>query len=195
MTMRYAVWIAILMVAATVRGGEREALELVWLDAHGLFPDFERVRAEADPIFRDLGAAVRWEVGSDPRPSAAGGVRIQVILMPSEPSGFRISPDTMGVVLLPNRDPQTSAYLFYRPILRNVGLRNGGGMMDPRARKDVARAIARVLVHEVVHAVAPNLSHADEGVMCEALLVGALLRQAIGIDERTKEEFLRGLAE
>jgi hypothetical protein len=68
-------------------------------------------------------------------------------------------------------------------------------MLKPPERRDLARAIARVLVHEVVHAVAPNLTHADEGVMHEALLVGALSRKAITVDDRTKAEFLRGLME
>ena len=182
--------------AATAKGEEARTLELVWLDAHGLFPDFERVRSEADPIFRDLGVTVSWEVGSDPRASSADEVRIQIVLMPSEPSGWGISSSAMGVVLLPERARQNTAYLFYAPILRNVGLgRRAGGMLNPRERRDVARAVARVLVHEVIHAIAPSLSHADKGVMHDALLMGALSRSEIAIDDRTREEFLRGLLE
>jgi hypothetical protein len=195
MAIRSALVVVVLMGAPLLRGEERRTLDLVWLDPHGLFPDVERVRSEAEPILRDLGVAVRWEVGTDPRPSTGGEMRIHVVLMPSEPSGWGISGNAMGVVLLPNRDQQQSVYLFYGAILRNVGLRCGGGILSPRARRDAARAIARVLVHEVVHAVAPNLSHADEGVMHDALLVGALLSQAIQVDDRTKEEFLRGLTE
>jgi hypothetical protein len=184
------------MAAAMLRGEDLRTLELVWLDSHGLFPDFDRVRSEADPIFRDLGVAIRWEVGTDPRPSTPDEPRIQVVLMPSEPSGWGISANAMGVVLLPDREQQDSVYLFYRPILRNVGLgRKAGGMLNPRERRDTARAIARVLVHEVVHAVAPNLSHADKGVMHDALLIGALSNHEIEIDDRTKDEFLRGLTE
>ena len=116
--------------------------------------------------------------------------------MPSEPSGWGISASAMGVVLLPKRSQQDSVFMFYPPILRNVGLgRKAGSMLTPRERRDIARAIARVLVHEVVHAIAPNLSHADEGVMHDALLLGALSKQDIVIDDRTKEEFLRGLTE
>jgi hypothetical protein len=184
------------MGAATLRGEDLRTLELVWLDAHGLFPDFERVRSEADPIFRDLGVAVRWDVGTEPGPSGPGEARVQVVLMPSEPSGWGISSSAMGVVLLPERARQNTAYLFYPPILRNVGLgRKAGGMLSPRERRDVARAVARVIVHEVVHAIAPNLSHSDEGVMHDALLIGALSRQEIEIDDRTRSEFLRGLME
>jgi hypothetical protein len=102
----------------------------------------------------------------------------------------------MGVVLLPQRTRQSSAYLFYPPILRNVGLgRKAGAMLTPRERKDVARVLARVLVHEVIHAIAPHLSHADDGVMHDALLTGALSRTEIAIDSRTREEFLRGVME
>lgn len=196
MAIRSTLCTVVLMVARLGMGDERRTLDLVWLDAHGLFPDFERVRSEAEPIFRDLGVTVRWEVGSDPRPSTAEELRIHVVLMPSEPSGWGISANAMGVVLLPDRSQQESVFLFYPPILRNAGLvRRAGTMLRPSERRDLSRAIARVLVHEVVHAIAPNLSHADEGVMHDALLVGALLKQDIEIDERTKEEFLRGLTE
>ncbi len=196
MAIRSALLMVVLLVAALATGGERRTLELVWLDAHGLFPDFERVRAEAEPIFRDLGVPVRWEVGTDPRPSSADEVRIQVVLMPSEPSGWGISANAMGVVLLPDRSQQESVYLFYLPIVRNAGLgRRTGAMLRPPERRDLSRAIARVLVHEVVHAIAPNLSHADEGVMHDALLIGALSRSEIPIDDRTREEFLRALLE
>jgi hypothetical protein len=196
MAIRSTICVVILLGAAVLRGGERRELQLVWVDAHGLFPDFERVHSEADVIFRDLGVDVCWEVGSDPRRSDAGERRIQVVLMPSEPSGWGISPNAMGVVLIPASAQQDSVYLFYRPILRNIGLgRRGGAMLNPRERRDTARAIARVLIHEVVHAIAPNLSHADEGVMHDSLLMGALSNRGIEIDDRTREELLRGLAE
>jgi hypothetical protein len=71
----------------------------------------------------------------------------------------------------------------------------GQGRCFGRPSGDLSRAIARVVVHEVVHAIAPNLSHADEGVMHESLLAGALLKRDIEIDRRTREEFLRGLTE
>ncbi len=196
MAMRSVLVMAVLLGSMTLRAEQRRTLELVWLDSHGLFPDFERVRSEAEPIFRDLGVEVEWEVGSDPRPAISGTAGVQVVLMPSEPSGWGIAANAMGVVLLPSRSQQHSVFLFYPPILRNVGLgRRAGSMLNPRERRDVARALARVVVHEVVHAVAPNLSHADRGVMHDSLLSGALAKPTIEIDDRTKEEFLRGLTE
>jgi hypothetical protein len=191
MTKRSALWMVLVLGAGAAKGEEPRALEtihLVWLDSHGLFTDFSRARDEADVLFRDLGVTVRWEVGADPRPAIAGEVRVQVVLMPSEPSGWGIAPNAMGVVLLPDRSRQDSVFLFYKSILRSVGLaKNNGAMLHPRERKDLARAIGRVLVHEVVHAVVPNLSHADEGLMHDALLSGSLLKGKIEIDERTRQ--------
>jgi hypothetical protein len=196
MAKRTALVLAVFLSATAAWAQGQRELHLVWLDAHKLFPDFERVRSEADAIFRDLGVSVRWEVGSDPRASEASEHRIQVVLLPSEPSGWGISPNAMGVVLLPSREQQDSVYLFYRPILRNAGLgRRAGTILNPRERKDAARAIARVLIHEVIHAVAPNISHADKGVMHDSLLIGALSSPRIEIDDRTREELLRGLME
>ncbi|MGH9323253.1 MAG: hypothetical protein ACRD21_14450 [Vicinamibacteria bacterium] len=192
-----AIALAVLLVPAMVGGGERRpVLELVWLDAHGLFPDFERVRCEAGRIFRDVGVDVRWEIGTDPRPAGAGERRIHVVLMPSEPSGWGISPDAMGVFLVPASARQDAVYLFYRPILRNLGLgRRDGAMLEPRERRDVARAIARVVVHEVVHALAPRLAHSEEGIMHDSLLPSTLASRSVGIDARIREEIVRGLRE
>jgi hypothetical protein len=173
MTRRGALLLAFVMTAATSSGADRRTLELVWMDPQGLFPDFEAVQSEADAVFADLGVSVRWEVGTAPRSSSADRdpVRIQVVLMPTEPSTWGLSPTAMGVVLLPDRRPQDSVFLFYRPILRNLGLgTKGDSMLRPGERRDVARALGRVVVHEVIHAVAPNLAHSDEGLMHDALL-------------------------
>ncbi len=49
MAIRSALVLVVLMVTPIAVGDER-TMELVWLDAHGLFPDFERVRSEAGPF-------------------------------------------------------------------------------------------------------------------------------------------------
>lgn len=196
MRLRFLLLVVMVMSAATSRGEDRRTLELVWLDHHRLFSDFDRVRAEADAVFRELGVAVRWEVGTDPEPSSSAELRIQILLMPSEPSSWRLSPAAMGVVLLPDRSrsQQSSVFIFFHPILRNLGLgRDAGAMLRPSEKKDVARALGRVVVHEVIHAVAPKLSHADEGLMHESLLVPALSNRKIDVDQRTRRAFLLGL--
>lgn len=193
MAKQSTLWLLLVMGAGVAKGDERgasETIHLVWLDPHGLFSDFERARDEADVVFRDLGVSVRWELGTDPRPSTCDEARVQAVLMPSEPSGWGIAPNAMGVVLLPDRSRPESVFLFYPAILRSVGLANKkGSMLNPRERKDLVRAIGRVLVHEIVHAIAPGLSHADEGLMHEALLSASLLKRRIEIDERTRRAF------
>ncbi|HSF14062.1 MAG TPA: hypothetical protein VLK65_00755 [Vicinamibacteria bacterium] len=188
-----ALWLVLVMGTGVANGEETrtfETIHLVWLDPHGLFYDFERARDEADTIFRDLGVSVRWEVGTDPRPSTGGEVRVQAVLMLSEPSGWGIAPTAMGVVLLPDRSRPESVFLFYPAILRSVGLAHRkGSMLSPSERKDLARAVGRVLVHEIVHAIAPTLTHADEGLMHDALLSASLLKSRIEIDERTRRAF------
>jgi hypothetical protein len=193
MTKASTLWLVLVLGAGAAKAEESGAFEtihLVWLDPHKLFSDFERARDEADAVFRDLGVSVRWEVGTDPRRSTGGEVRVHAVLMPSEPSGWGIAPNAMGVVLLPDGSRPESVFLFYPAILRSVGLANQtSSMPNPRQRKDLARAIGRVLVHEVVHAIAPRLSHADEGLMHEALLSASLLKRRIEIDERTRQAF------
>ena len=165
-------WIVVAVVSASsmALAGAPRTLVLIWQDPGQLVPRFSPVRAEADRFLGTLDAEVGWEVGTDPRPAENDELRIQVVLMPSEPSGWNLPKRAMGVVLLPDRRQQHSVYLFYPSILRGVGLgRRAGAMLTPREHKELARALGRVLVHEVVHAVAPTLSHSEEGLMQDAL--------------------------
>ena len=51
-----------------------------------------------------------------------------------------------------------------------------GGMMSAEAERHLARALARVIVHEAFHAIAPGLPHAQTGLTSADLTRDALLR-------------------
>jgi hypothetical protein len=174
---------------------ETTTLVLVWQDPQRLVPRFDPARAEAERIFTSLGARVRWEVGSDPSERSSDVRRIQVVLMPSEPSSWKLPSSALGVVLLPDRTPQDRLFLFYPAILRGLGIDGARGrMLEPREEKRVALALGRVVVHEVIHAVVPTLGHAKEGIMHDALTSSALSRRAAQLDERSRIAFLKALA-
>ena len=57
-----------------------------------------------------------------------------------------------------------SVYVFYHRVARVLGVASErDGMMEPSDRRRLAKALARVVVHELVHRVAPDLPHADSG--------------------------------
>jgi hypothetical protein len=167
-----------------------EHLELVWLDHRGLVREVDGVLSEAERIFRELGVSVRSEVGSDPRPPEDGVIRVHVVLMPSEPAGWKLPENAMGAVLRPGR----TVFLFHPAILRSVGLGPGvASMPEPREGKDLARAIGRVIVHEVVHALVPAIEHADSGLMRDSLPQAALASGRISVDEASRAALRRRL--
>ncbi|HXV59706.1 MAG TPA: hypothetical protein VEK15_03365, partial [Vicinamibacteria bacterium] len=131
---------SVLAFPTAVASGEEHVLRILWRDHHELLHDFEQARSEADAVFRRLGVSVAWE--EERKLERAPEARIQVVLMPSEPSGWRLPKNAMGVVLLPERSPQETVYLFYAPILRSLGIANdNGSLLKPRERRDIARAI------------------------------------------------------
>lgn len=190
-------WLILLFTGSgsAMAADETTTLVLVWQDPQRLVPRFDPAREEAERIFTSLGARVRWEVGSDPSERSNGCRRIQVVLMPSEPSSWKLPSSALGVVLLPERTPQDRLFLFYPAILRGLGIdRARGRMLEPREEKRVAVALGRVVVHEVIHAVVPTLSHASDGIMHDALTSKALSRHDARLDERSRIAFLKALA-
>jgi len=59
-------------------------------------------------------------------------------------------------------------------------------------RRRAATALGRVVAHEIVHALVPDLPHADRGIMAERLRDS--LDKPLGLDPRTREALLAATA-
>jgi hypothetical protein len=59
-------------------------------------------------------------------------------------------------------------------------------------RRRAATALGRVVAHEIVHALLPQLPHAERGIMAERLRDS--LDDPLGLDERTTEALLAATA-
>jgi hypothetical protein len=68
-------------------------------------------------------------------------------------------------------------------------------MMEPSDRKRLAKALGRVVVHELVHRVAPDLPHADSGVMQADLGGSDLMRGRLPLDDGSRSAVLAALRE
>jgi hypothetical protein len=161
-----------------------------WSDGHRLVRYPEEVRAEVRAILEGAGIRVRWsdelgESGSD------RFLPVSVVVIPSEPSGagWHISPSAMGVYLA--EEEASAVFIFYHRVARVVGVSSGrNGMMDPSDAKRLARALGRVAVHELVHRVAPELPHADSGLMRDDLGRSLLTRRKLELDDRSRSAVL-----
>ena len=70
----------------------------------------------------------------------------------------------MGTVVRVGNEPIESLYLFYPNVLRSLGLNpRSGRPITPGARRDLSRALARIIAHEAIHAVEELLrGHSDD---------------------------------
>jgi hypothetical protein len=142
-------------------------LTLRWFDVHGLLPDgFDAVALQVESIFRGIGVEVAWSQG------AVGGgfekndrLEIPVILLRSQPPG--LGPRrVMGAVVRGSSKPSPIWI-----VLDNVrwALGHRGRLPKGDANSELAVALGRVVVHEVIHAIAPEHPHEAKGLMHRAI--------------------------
>jgi hypothetical protein len=126
-----------------------------------------------DQILGEAGLRTRWVEGAELADAT-------VVLSPSEPSGpgWQLEPTSLGVYLV-HADAST-VFVFHERVRRVLGLRSG--LLPPGERKLLSRALARVAVHEIVHRIAPDLPHAEDGIMRSRLDRALLTRERAFLD-------------
>jgi hypothetical protein len=175
-------------------------VSLLWFDPRESLPGgFETVRKEVARIFRDIGVDVRWTVGGLGTVYGAADVpEVPVILLPDEPAPSPDGQRIMGLVMK-KQEPGRAVWVFLKSVRWTLG--HDLHQRTPRSDGDgkgegheLALAVARVVAHEVVHAIAPDEPHARGGLMSHSLNRGTLLGQRIRIDARGAAAFLTRLA-
>lgn len=185
--MHGAIWLG---VSAALAANPVDTIVASWSDAHGLVRYQEEVRAEVETILEKAGVRVYWsDAVGEPAPGAA--LPVSIVVSPSAPEGegWHLSPSTMGVYLATAES--SAVFVFYHrvaSVLEGPSARDG--MMPPAERKRLAKALARIVVHELVHRVAPDLPHADSGIMRRDLGRSLLLRSRLELDDGTRAALL-----
>lgn len=171
-------------------------LELTLFDHVGLTPTTtEQIRREVEEIFVSLGTDIGWlDPGLD-RPVAAVSTRIQVILIPSAPRAWVLEKGTMGVVHRREGGPAENVYIFPAAVMNTLGLfpeaREPNRLLVQNRR--FARALGRVIGHEIIHAIAPDHTHAAKGLMREQLNRFWLAGSELTVDALCARAFLAHL--
>jgi len=165
-------------------------LDLIWFDPGGSLPaGYESLAGEVRSIFRGLGVEVSWRVGGTF--GGAATPEVPVILLARDPLWRRRSDRILGLVV-PDQEPQRAVWVFQDNVRRALGLRReekSAGAVEP-----LARALGRVVAHEIVHAIAPDTPHAREGLMRHAFDRNFLLGARAPIDASCAAAFVSGLA-
>lgn len=181
--------------AAPAAVGPRVAL--LWFDPRESLPGgFETVREEVVSIFRGIGVDVRWTLGGLGTVFGDSDVpEIPVILLPEDPAPSRADRRIMGLVIR-NQAPSRAVWVFLDSVRWTLGhdLRRRSKAASGEIH-EAALAVARVVAHEVVHAIAPEEPHARGGLMSHSLNRRFLLGQRAPVDPQCAAAFLTRLAE
>jgi hypothetical protein len=168
------------------------SLTLQWCDPHRLFEHgWMSIGKELSRVLEPVRVDVRFTKDNSPEEES----RLQVVLVRSEPVDWGLLPNAMGAVLS-RRAPQTQIYVFFPSVARALGYRPEvlrKRWPTPREERDLSRALARVIAHELTHAVLPSRSHAEGGLTRWMLGRDALLTSRIEIDRALAEELRSAL--
>ena len=170
---------------------DRDASDVVWNpptlhlllnDSYGLYPAiaFDAMRREVEDIFAHNGLSIRVHLAKPgqvltefPKP------RVNAILVPAEAELWNLGKNAMAAAI-GERGKSRSIFVFHPVLLRTLGLRDE--IRSPGQQSDLARGLARVLAHELVHVLAPERGHAESGLMARQLTRLVLLRRDIVLD-------------
>ncbi len=153
---------------------------LSWNDVYKLFPEGNgRMAQEVVRIFGEIGVNVRWEEKASSEFSSPDTIRVRVVLRPKESSQWGLPQNTMGVVI-GEKIPRESVYIFYNNVIRTIGYDLGtASSRSPKVRAQVTRAMARVVAHEIIHALIPEREHDSSGLMSLNLNRRLLLKRRL----------------
>ena len=139
---------------------------------HQLDGQFDTIAAETRAIFREMGAEVTWrQAGLGTTYGHGDTLEIPIIVLETPPKGVANGASVLGLV--PRNAPGPRAVWIFVDNIRRVLGPSGFGWPSETTR-GVGVAAARVIAHEVVHALAPELAHTKEGLMRHSLNRAAL---------------------
>jgi len=187
---------------ASVRGGPAAAAEaagvpsprlrLVWVDVLGSAPfAFLNASREASAILARAGVETEWTLGATS--SMTTDDELKVVLLEGITKGARLPEHVMGGT---RRGAQSrTTWIYLANVLWALGLQDRSPQGFTAAEEeDIARALGRVVAHEIVHAVAPQLSHSRSGLMAGRINRILLVHGSVSLGAREQKALRAGLA-
>jgi len=171
-----ASWSAVPVLAAAVLAATTGAAEerpdappaemaVRWHDpSHALPFGHEALAGEVRALLAPAGLELAWEAAAPDESDA--GPTLRVVLLAAEQAG---PSDVMGSVQ--RGGASRTAWISLRGVERTLGLPAGRGAAPwpPGSHRLLAHALARVIVHELVHLLVPDLPHTRGGLMAPRL--------------------------
>ena len=159
-------------------------LRLVWVDVAGVarlaYPEAER---EVLTLLGRMGVRASMRRGDVHGISDAS--ELTIIVLPDAPKGGRLEHGVMGAT---RRSPEgvRAMWVYAKSVGATLGLDPGSpSFWSLPQRRQFGVALGRVVVHEIVHAVAPHRPHARVGIMAERMGRAQLVQPRLEIDAVT----------
>ncbi|HEY2946140.1 MAG TPA: hypothetical protein VGN09_27150 [Vicinamibacteria bacterium] len=166
-------------------------LRLVWIDVFGSAPyAYPGAAREAAAILADAGVKAAWTLGDSS--TVTTGDELKVVLMAGAANGARLPEHVMGGTR--SGAPSHTTWIYLSNVLWALGLQDKADRrLLLREQEEVARALGRVVAHELVHAVAPDVAHTRTGLMAEKLGREFLLHARAGLGPAEEKAFRAGV--
>jgi hypothetical protein len=172
------------------------ALQLVWFDPSRALPTpaTDALAEEVRSIFRELGVEVAFRVAT-PDSTYGDSVipEIPIILLKDDPIVARRPTRVLGLIVR-NQEPNRAVWAFLENVRWTLGLEKDRGLRAAGHELELGLALGRVVAHEVVHAMAPEEPHSQNGLMGHSMNRAFLLGDHAPLEARCGRAFLEGLA-
>jgi hypothetical protein len=161
----------------------------VWVDIASRVPFvFDAMTAEVRSILEPLGVEAVWKRGQPGQPTRD---EVNVILLNSNGSGTGLEPHVLGAVM---QGGATAVWVYLPNVVWALGMNQGDELSwSARERQGVARALGRVVAHELVHALDPELPHGPAGLMSPTFNRKSLLASRLDLDHSSRDALRSGL--
>jgi hypothetical protein len=175
-------------------GKEKAAVaRLAWLDPSGVARGFEGIaQPEVSRLLAEMGVTSSWRKAEPGELARPGEVRVIFLNLPGgHPTGLPV----LGAT--PTRSDDTPHVWIHVPSVGEaVGLQRykAGALLELSEERRLGIGLARVVAHEVVHALVPTLPH-GKGLMAPQLDRRMLTAPGLNVDARlgmAVREALRG---
>jgi hypothetical protein len=168
----------------------RLRLRLAWCDILRRTPfPFEVMSAEVERILGGERVEVTWRVIDDD-PVILGDSEVKVILLDRPRAGPAREHLVMGST---PREGGRTAWAFSSVVAWALGLTREAFLSLPQ-QQELARALGRVVAHEIVHVIAPEVPHARQGLMQVRMDRRELLMPGLALQSAERRAFEAELA-
>jgi hypothetical protein len=178
------VFAPVLFGGGKLRADSGANLEVVWTDPYNLSPlGYEHVRLEVDRLLAQVGVEASWRVDPVGSSEPPGPNEIRIFLTKANSRSWGLKRNALGTIL---GKPRRYVYVFVPNLMAALGISRLEELdRAPGRMNEFARAMGRVIVHEMGHAFNPGRPHTDGGLMSLVMTQSLLRKTNLILDQES----------